>query len=186
MIPAYITFVADKDRNDANIMNIADDIEMSSINGNNDDEYLHYDNKDCLNQNIIIDAITNLDTDEDDDDDTMETIIRFPEYNYESSRMMTMTTDDFGLGDTAKKDDYCYINTNLNTNNGSNYNYKSNCISNYIRNSNSNSNSNINYNCNTKINTNINTNIISYECGSLFEDYDDDIMFPSDTIITLD
>ena len=153
---------------------------MSSINSNDDDEYLNYDKE--LNQNstanVIQDVITTLD--DDDDDDTMETIIRTPEYN-ESSRMMMMMmmTDGVGFVDSSKKEDYCYINPNPNpnpnTNNNSNYKNNYNC------------NYNSNYNCNYNFDnnyTNNNTNIISYECSSLFEDYDD-VMFPSDTIITV-
>jgi len=188
MIPAYITFVVDNNRYNANTMNIADDIEMSSITSSNDDEYLNYD-KDLLSQNIMMttnmmeDVITNLE-DDDDDDDTMETIIRTPELYNESSRMMMMT-DGFGFVNSSKKEDYCYINTNpntnMNTNNGNKIYYDYNC--NY--NSNINHNHNHNYNCNNNNTITNTTNIISYECGSLFEDYDD-VMFPSDTIITVD
>ena len=182
MIPAYITFIVDNNRNDADT-NIADDIEMSSINASNtDDAYLrHYDNDlNLIHQNIITsvmhDVIKNLDHD-DDDDDTMETMIRTPAYNESSRIMMMMMTNGFGFGVnySKKEEDYCYRKTNSNnTNNGSNNNY----------NSNSNINSNFNSNRDEKYTQN-KTNIISYECSSLFEDYDD-VMFPSDTIITVD
>ena len=181
MIPAYITFIVDNTRNNnANNKSIADDIEMSSINGNDDDEYLiHYDKdlnkQDITTNNVMQDVITNLDDENVDDDDTTGkiAIIRTPEYN-ESSRMMMMLTDGFEFVESSKKEDYCYMN--INTNNF-NFNINSNNNCNY--------NNNYNYNNNSNNNTNANTNIIDYECGSLFEDYDD-VMFPSDTIITLD
>jgi len=152
---------------------------MSSINSDADDygyEYLYYD-KYLNHQNIIIpnnvvqDVTTNFD---DNDDDTMETMIRTPEYNESSRRMMTMMTDGFSYVGSSKKEDYCYINTNPNPNTNNNSNHKSNYNCNY----------NCNYNSDNNY-TNNNTNIISYECSSLFEDYDD-VMFPSDTIITVD
>jgi len=176
MIPAYITFVVDNTRNYANNTNIADDIEMSSINSNDDDEYLNYYDKDLNQQNmttnnVMQDVITNLD--DENDDDTMETIaiLQTPERKESCSRMMMMLTDSFGFVDSSKKEDYGCMNMNLNTNNYSNSNY--------------NYSSNYNYNDNDNVNTNTNTNIINYECGSLFEDYDD-VMFPSETIITVD
>ena len=182
MIPAYITFVVDNTRNNVNTTNIADDIEMSSIKGTDDDEYLNYDkdlnhhpNMNMRSNTVMQDVITNLDDANLDDDDTMETIaiIRTPVYD-ESSRMMMMLTDGFGFVDSSKKEEYCCMNMNMNPNTNTN-NF----------NSNSNFNYNDNYNNNSNNNTNTNTNIINYECGSLFEDYDD-VMFPSDTIITLD
>ena len=81
-------------------------IKMSSINSNDDDEYLNYD-KDLNQQNmttnnVIQGIITNIDNK--NDDDTMETIMitQNPEYN-ESSRMMIMLTDGFGFVDSKKR-----------------------------------------------------------------------------------
>ena len=172
MIPAYITFVVDNTRNIAAS-------EISSIHSDDDDEYLVNYGKNLSHQNmttrnnVMQDVITNLDDRNVNDDDTMETIaiIQTPEYN-ESSRMMMMLMDGFGFVDSREKEDYCCMNMNMNPNTN---NFNSNYNSNYKS----------NYNYTNTSNDNTNTNIIDYECGSLFEDYDD-AMFPSDTIITAD